>query len=80
MTEPQLNLPVPDRHMIPRGAVWYLNTPIGDIRRMGDDIVVFGHDYSNRPLRLVLDEDQAEAIALVLFAAVWYSDVESTER
>lgn len=65
-------LPEPSRGMFPRGAVWYLAGPIGDIRRMGDHIVIFGHDH--RPFRLVLTESETETIAHALLAAANYGD------
>ena len=67
-------LPEPSRGMFPRGAVWYLAGPIGDIRRTGDHIVIFGHDYRRRPFRVVLDEAETETIARVLLAASNYDD------
>ena len=63
------DLPEPSRGMTPRGAVWYLNTPIGDIRRAGEDIVVFGHDHKHQSFRLVLTKAETETIALALLAA-----------
>ncbi|MCK6083027.1 hypothetical protein KZX32_05915 [Corynebacterium kefirresidentii] len=68
------DLPEPSRGMTPRGAVWYLNTPIGDIRRAGEDIVVFGHDYQHQTFRLVLNEAEAETIAHALLAAANHAE------
>lgn len=66
------DLPEPSRGMFPRGAVWYLAGPIGDIRRTGDHIVIFGHDH--RPFRLVLTEAETETIAHALLAAANYDE------
>lgn len=68
------DLPEPSRGMTPRGAVWYLNTPIGDIRRAGEDIVAFGHDCQDKPFRLVLNEAEADTIARTLLAAAKYQE------
>lgn len=67
-------LPEPSRGMFPHGAVWYLAGPIGDIRRMGEDIVAFGHDCRSQPFRLVLTESETETIAHALLAAANYAD------
>lgn len=69
-----LELPEPSRGMFPRGAVWYLPGPIGDIRRMGEDIVAFGHDCRSQPFRLVLTEAETETIAHTLLAATNHSE------
>lgn len=67
--------PEPSRGMTaPHGAVWYLDGPIGDIRRTGEDIVLFGHDYRNQSLRLVLNEAEADTIAHTLLAAAQYAE------
>lgn len=66
--------PGPSRGMTPRGAVWYLNTPIGDIRSMDGDIVAFGHDHKHQSFRLVLNKAEAESIAHTLLAAANYSE------
>lgn len=68
------DLPEPSRGMTPRGAVWYLNTPIGDIRRAGEDIVAFGHDCQEKSFRLVLTVPETEVIAHTLLAAVNYQE------
>lgn len=70
------DLPEPSRGMTPRGAVWYLNTPIGDIRRAGEDIVAFGHDCQEKSFRLVLTVPETEVIAHTLLAAVNYQEEE----
>lgn len=70
------DLPEPSRGMTPHGKVWYLAGPIGDIRRAGEDIVVFGHDYRHQSFRLVLTETEAETIAHALLAAANYSEEE----
>ena len=67
-------LPEPSRGMFPRGAVWYLSGPIGDIRRTGEDIVAFGLDCRSQPFRLVLTEAEAETIAHALLAAANYTE------
>lgn len=71
---PHNDLPEPSRGMTPRGAVWYLDGPIGDIRRTGEDIVIFGHDYRHQPFRLVLTEAETETIAHALLAASTYKE------
>lgn len=68
------DLPEPSRGMTPRGSVWHLNTPIGDMRRMDGDIVAFGHDYKHQSFRLVLTPAEAETIALALLAAANYGE------
>jgi hypothetical protein len=68
------DLPEPSRGMTPRGAVWYLPGPIGDIRRTGEYIVIFGHDYRHQSFRLVLTEAETETIARTLLAAANYSE------
>lgn len=71
------DLPEPSRGMTaPHGKVWYLPGPIGDIRRMGEHIVVFGHDYRHQSFRLVLTETEAETIARALLAAAQYAEEE----
>lgn len=67
--------PEPSRGMTsPNGKVWYLDGPIGDIRRTGEDIVVFGHDYRHQSLRLILTKAETENIALALLAAAQYAE------
>lgn len=68
------DLPEPSRSMTPNGKVWYLSGPIGDIRRMGEDIVAFGLDCRSQPFRLVLTEAEAETIAHALLAAANYAE------
>lgn len=63
------DLPEPSRGMDISGAVWYLPGPIGDIRRMREHIVIFGHDYNEQSFRLVLNEAEADTIARTLLAA-----------
>lgn len=64
------DLPEPSRDMTaPHGKVWYLPGPIGDIRRSGEDIVVFGHDYRHQSFRLVLTKAEVKSIAYTLLAA-----------
>ena len=64
------DLPKPSRGMTaPRGKVWYLAGPIGDIRSSGEDIVLFGFDCRHQPFRLVLNEAETETIARTLLAA-----------
>lgn len=71
------DLPEPSRGMTaPRGKVWYLDGPIGDIRRTGEDIVVFGHDCRHQSFRLVLNKAEAETIAHTLLAAARYQEEE----
>ena len=71
------DLPEPSRGMTaPHGKVWYLPGPIGDIRRMGEHIVVFGHDDRHQSFRLVLTETEAETIARALLAAAQYAKEE----
>lgn len=67
-------LPAPSRGMTPAGAVWYLAGPIGDIRAMGEHVVVFGHGHERSPFRVVLTSDEAEAIAGALLAAAHHTD------
>lgn len=57
-----------------RGATWYLPYHIGDIRRMGEHIVAFGHDYREQSFRLVLTEAETETIAHTLLAAAHYRE------
>lgn len=66
--------PEPSRGMTPRGAVWYLNTPIGDIRSMDEDIVAFGHDHKHQSFRLVLTKAEAKTLSLSLLAAANYQE------
>lgn len=69
------DLPEPSRGMTaPRGKVWYLDGPIGDIRCTGEDIVAFGHDYQHQTFRLVLNKAEAETIAHALLAAAQYAE------
>lgn len=69
------DLPKPSREMTaPRGKVWYLDGPIGDIRSSGEDIVISGHDYRHQSFRLVLTEAETETIARTLLAAANYSE------
>lgn len=69
------DLPEPSRGMTaPRGKVWYLDGPIGDIRCTGEDIVIFGHDYRNQSFRLVLNEAEADTIARTILAAANYRE------
>lgn len=63
------DLPERSRGMGTSGAVWYLPYHIGDIRRMSEHIVVFGHDCQDKPFRLVLNEAEANIIARTLLAA-----------
>lgn len=72
--------PEPSRGMTPRGAVWYLNAPIGDIRRTGEDIVAFGHDHRHQSFRLILTETEAKTIALALLAAANHAEEEACPR
>ncbi len=67
------DLPDPDWG-ITHGATWYLPGPIGDIRRMREHIVIFGHDYNEQSFRLVLTEDEADVIAHTLLAAANYKE------
>lgn len=63
-------LPVPDRYMSPpRGAVWYLLGPIGDIRCTGETIVAYGMDFRRQSFRLVMSKEETETLALTLLAA-----------
>ncbi|HAT1159121.1 TPA: hypothetical protein I8V45_000234 [Corynebacterium striatum] len=68
------DLPEPSRGMGTSGAVWYLPGPIGDIRRMREHIVAFGHDCQDKPFRLVLNEAEADTIARTLLAAAKYQE------
>lgn len=68
------DLPEPSRGMDISGAVWYLDGPIGDIRRMREHIVIFGHDYNEQSFRLVLNEAEADTIARTLLAAARYQE------
>ena len=63
------DLPEPSRGMGTGGAVWYLPYHIGDIRRMREHIVIFGHDYNEQSFRLVLNEAEADTIARTILAA-----------
>lgn len=68
------DLPERSRGMGTSGAVWYLPYHIGDIRRMGEHIVAFGHDCQDKPFRLVLTETETETIARTLLAAAHYRE------
>lgn len=69
------DLPKPSRGMMaPRGAVWYLDGPIGDIRSTDEGIAIFGHDYLHQPIRQVLTKAEAETIAHTLLAAANYRE------
>lgn len=69
------DLPEPSRGMTaPHGKVWYLPGPIGDIRRMGEHIVIFGHDYNEQSFRLVLNEAEADTIARTILAAARHQE------
>lgn len=70
------DLPKPSRGMGTHGAVWYLPGPIGDIRRMGEHIVVFGHDCQEKSFRLVLNEAEAVAIGRTILAAAKHKEGE----
>lgn len=70
------DLPKPSRGMSSGGAVWYLPGPIGDIRRMGEHIVVFGHDCQEKSFRLVLNEADAVAIGRTILAAAKHKEGE----
>lgn len=69
-------LPERSRGMGTSGAVWYLPYHIGDIRRMGEHIVAFGHDCQDKPFRLVLTEEETETIARTLLAAANHKEEE----
>ena len=68
------DLPERSRGMGTSGAVWYLPYHIGDIRRMGEHIVAFGHDCQDKPFRLVLTEEETDTIARTLLAAAKYQE------
>lgn len=68
------DLPEPSRGMDISGAVWYLAGPIGDIRRMREHIVIFGHDYNEQSFRLVLNEAEADTIARTILAAARHQE------
>lgn len=68
------DLPERSRGMGTSGAVWYLPGPVGDIRRMREHIVVFGHDCQEKSFRLVLNETEADTIARTLLAAANYKE------
>lgn len=70
------DLPERSRGMGTSGAVWYLPYHIGDIRRMGEHIVAFGHDCQEKSFRLVLDEAEAETIARTILAAAKHKEGE----
>ena len=70
------DLPKPSRGMSAGGAVWYLPGPIGDIRRMREHIVAFGHDCQEKSFRLVLNEAETETIAHTLLAAANHREEE----
>lgn len=67
-------LPAPSRGMTPSGAVWYLAGPIGDIRAMGEHVVLFGHGHEHSPFRVVLTSAEAENIAGALLAAAHHTE------
>lgn len=68
------DLPKPSRGMGSGGAVWYLPGPIGDIRHMGEHIVIFGHDCQEKSFRLVLNEAEAVAIGRTILAAAKHKE------
>lgn len=68
------DLPKPSRGMSSGGAVWYLPGPVGDIRRMGEHIVIFGHDCQEKSFRLVLNEAEAVAIGRTILAAAKHKE------
>lgn len=68
------DLPDPSRGMGTSGAVWYLPYHIGDIRRMGEHIVAFGHDCQDKPFRLVLNAPAAVAIGRTILAAAKHAE------
>lgn len=68
------DLPERSRGMGTSGAVWYLPYHVGDIRRMREHIVAFGHDCQEKPFRLVLTEAETETIAYTLLAAANYKE------
>lgn len=70
------DLPEPSRGMGTGGAVWYLPGPVGDIRRMREHIVVFGHDCQEKSFRLVLNETEADTIARTILAAANHKEGE----
>ncbi|WP_408930774.1 hypothetical protein ACKFR8_05170 [Corynebacterium axilliensis] len=70
------DLPKPSRGMGTSGAVWYLPGPIGDIRRMGEHIVIFGHDCQEKTFRLVLNAPEAVAIGRTILAAAKHKEGE----
>lgn len=70
------DLPETSRGMGTSGAVWYLPYHIGDIRRMREHIVAFGHDCQDKPFRLVLTEEETDTIARTLPAAANYKEEE----
>lgn len=70
------DLPEPSRGMGTSGAVWYLPYHIGDIRRMREHIVAFGHDCQDKPFRLVLTEEETDTIAHTLLAAANHKEEE----
>ena len=67
------DLPEPDWGTT-HGATWYLPGPIGDIRRMREHIVIFGHDYNEQSFRLVLNEAEADTIARTILAAANHTE------
>lgn len=67
------DLPDPDWG-ITHGATWYLPGPIGDIRRMREHIVIFGHDCQEKSFRLVLNEAEAVAIGRTILAAAKHKE------
>lgn len=70
------DLPKPSRGMGSGGAVWYLPGPIGDIRRMREHIVIFGHDCQEKSFRLVLNAPEAVAIGRTILAAAKHKEGE----
>lgn len=72
---PRNDLPEPSRDMMaPRGAVWYLDGPIGDIRCTGDTIVAYGMDFRRQSFRLVMSKEETETLALTLLAAANHAE------
>ena len=68
------DLPERSRGMGTSGAVWYLPYHIGDIRRMGEHIVAFGHDCQEKSFRLVLNAPEAVAIGRTRLAAAKHKE------
>lgn len=63
--------PSPSRLMAGGGAAWYVNAPIGDVRKDGatGDVMLFGHDVQGNPIRIRLTAQQARLLGPVVFAA-----------